>query len=369
MNSMMERRCKKCLGCQAVTPVATIPPVKTTTMPTKLWRDLAVDLMGPLPTGESLLVAVDYYSRCIEVDVVRNTTTSTIIRCLENHFTRHGIPETLRTDNGPNLVSQRWKNVWTSWESNTRRQSHCGRGRTEKLKGKINRYSRQCARHKLRKRHGNENYRNIFLRTGQHPTPRLVSALPSYCTEGKSESKCRSSKAMKRRKGQVPSIGRPEIRMQRRKSEGLKLQIGELQSLYVAEEDKVLLLQRKQNKPSTIYDPDPYNVVSKKGDLVVIERGETHLKRNVGHVKRFIGSTPQTRQPQHVGIQPLAQPLVQQPITEPVTLPVPEPVEVLPQEAEPSPQPVAARVPERTSEPRRSMRQRNEPRWLKDYVT
>ena len=70
-----------------------------------------------------------------------------------------------------------------------------------------------------------------------------------------------------------------------------------------------------------------------------------------------------------------AQPLVQQPVTEPATLPVPEPVKVLPQEAvtksllEPSPQPVAARVPERSSEPRRSTRQRNEPKWLKDYVT
>ena len=106
MNSMVERHCKKCLGCQAVTLVATIPPVKTTMMPTKLWRDLAVDLMGPLTTGESLLVTVDYYSRWIEVDVVRNTTSSAIIRFLENHFTRHGIPETLRTDNGLKLYRQ-----------------------------------------------------------------------------------------------------------------------------------------------------------------------------------------------------------------------------------------------------------------------
>ena len=88
---------------------------------------------------------------------------------------------------------------------------------------------------------------------------------------------------------------------------------------------------------------------------MVIERGDTQLKRNVGYVKRFIGSTPQTRQPQHVGMQPVAQPLVQQPVVEPATLPVPEPVEVLPQEAvtksklEPSPQPAAARVPERSS--------------------
>ena len=103
MNSMVESHCKKCLGCQAVTPAATIPPVKKKTMPTKPWRDLAVDLIGPLPTGESLLVIVDCYSRWIEVDVVRS---SVIIMCLENHFTRHGIPETLRTDNGSNLVSR-----------------------------------------------------------------------------------------------------------------------------------------------------------------------------------------------------------------------------------------------------------------------
>jgi len=91
-------------------------------------------------------------------------------------------------------------------------------------------------------------------------------------------------------------------------------------------------------------------------------------------VKRFIGSTPQTWQPQHVGIQPLVQPLVQQPAMEQATLPVPEPVEVLPQEPvtkptlEPSPQPVVAQAPEQTSKSRRSIWQRNEPRWLRDYV-
>ena len=95
----------------------------------------------------------------------------------------------------------------------------------------------------------------------------------------------------------------------------------------IAEGDKVLLLRWKQNKLSATYDPDPCSVVSKKGDLVVIERGETLLKRNVGHVKRFIGPTPQAPQPQRIGIQPVVQPLVQQPLTGPATLPVPEPVD------------------------------------------
>ena len=105
MNSVVERHCKKCLGCRAVTPVTTTPLVKTTTMPFKLWRDLAKDLTGRLPTGESLLVSFDYYCRWMEVDAVRNTSGSTIIKCLEKHFTRGGIPETLRIDNESNLAS------------------------------------------------------------------------------------------------------------------------------------------------------------------------------------------------------------------------------------------------------------------------
>ena len=45
----------------------------------------------------------------------------------------------------------------------------------------------------------------------------------------------------------------------------------------VSEGDKVLLMKQKQNKLSATYDPEPYSVVSKRGDLVIIERGETLL--------------------------------------------------------------------------------------------
>ena len=62
-NSMVERRGKQCLGYLAVTPVSTTPPVTATTLPSKRWRDLAFDLMGPLPLEERLLVTVDFYSR------------------------------------------------------------------------------------------------------------------------------------------------------------------------------------------------------------------------------------------------------------------------------------------------------------------
>ena len=106
MDREAEKRCSECYGCQLVTKNVPPPPVKPTCMPQQPWEELALDLLGPLPTGESLLVLVDYYSRWIEVDVIRATTSKVIIQRLDAQFARYGIPKTLRTDNGSNLVSE-----------------------------------------------------------------------------------------------------------------------------------------------------------------------------------------------------------------------------------------------------------------------
>ena len=57
--------------------------VKPTPMPQRPWEDLALDILGPLPSGENLLVLVDYHSRWIEVDVVRTTSSKIIIQRLD----------------------------------------------------------------------------------------------------------------------------------------------------------------------------------------------------------------------------------------------------------------------------------------------
>ena len=89
----------------------------------------------------------------------------------------------------------------------------------------------------------------------------------------------------------------------------------------VSEGDMVFLMGKKQNKLSTMYDPEPYSVVSKR-DLVVIERGETLLKSIVGHVEWFIDPSPQIPQQQKEGTWPLEQTSVR----EPVIVTDPEPV-------------------------------------------
>ena len=61
------------------------------------------DFLGPLPSGDSLFVIVDYYSRWVDVTIMKSTDK--VIQSLKSTFATHGVPSSIRTDNGPQFVS------------------------------------------------------------------------------------------------------------------------------------------------------------------------------------------------------------------------------------------------------------------------
>lgn len=76
------------------------------TMPNEPWLDVAIDFLGPLPSGEYLLVVVDYYSRYKEVCVMRKITSEETIKRLEPIFVRLGYPRSITLDNGRQFISK-----------------------------------------------------------------------------------------------------------------------------------------------------------------------------------------------------------------------------------------------------------------------
>ena len=104
-----EQRCRTCHGCQLVGKPLPPEPLKRTELPTQPWQDLVVDLLGPLPTGEHLLMVVDYFSRFFEVAVTRSVTAGKMISCLEGMFATHGLPLSIKTDNGRQFVSEEFE--------------------------------------------------------------------------------------------------------------------------------------------------------------------------------------------------------------------------------------------------------------------
>ena len=83
-------------------------------IPTRPWKMVAQDLFTL--SHVKYLITVDYYSDYWELDLVSDTTSETVVGCTKAHFARHGIPETVVTDNGPQFVSRAYEEFATEWE-------------------------------------------------------------------------------------------------------------------------------------------------------------------------------------------------------------------------------------------------------------
>ena len=105
IDSDIERRCKICHGCQLVSRPCVPEPLRRTRLPKRPWQTPAVDMLGPSPSGHYLLVLVDYFSRFVEVSIMKSVTSELVIRELEKIFAVHGNPESLKTDNGSQFIS------------------------------------------------------------------------------------------------------------------------------------------------------------------------------------------------------------------------------------------------------------------------
>ena len=68
------------------------------------WQVVGTDLFKL--KGVQYLLIVDYFSLYPEVTKLTSTTSATTISVLKSIFSRHGIPEVLRSDNGPQYSSK-----------------------------------------------------------------------------------------------------------------------------------------------------------------------------------------------------------------------------------------------------------------------
>ncbi|CAB4013208.1 Transposon Ty3-G Gag-Pol poly [Paramuricea clavata] len=76
-------------------------PLKMTQLPSAPWKEVAMDFLGPFPNGEYLLVVIDAFSRFPEVEVLTTVSAKAVLPKLDAIFSRQGLPEVLKSDNGP----------------------------------------------------------------------------------------------------------------------------------------------------------------------------------------------------------------------------------------------------------------------------
>ena len=105
IDRIVERRIKQCIPCQATSMSNLCDPVNMSELPSGPWINVSVDF-ADLPSGEHLLVITDDYSRFPVVEIVTSTSAKAVIPKLDRVFALFGVPEVVRSDNGPPFNSE-----------------------------------------------------------------------------------------------------------------------------------------------------------------------------------------------------------------------------------------------------------------------
>ena len=320
-----EKFCRSCFGCQIVSQPSRPEPMARTQLPDGPWQDLAINYLGPLPTGEYIFVAVDYYSRWYEVDITKSPTAEQTVRSLRKFFATHGLPYSVTSDNAAQFTSK----VFVDYLSQA---GICHRKTTPywpQANGEVERQNRSfLQRIRIAQTEG-KNWRDELLNylmcyrstphstTGVSPAEALFkrsmcTKLPELSRPNVADEEFRERDHLQKMKGKEYGDGR-------RHATDNDLSIG----------DTVLVQQPKQNKLSTTFSANPHTVVARHGGRVIVRSPEgVDYKRHVTQVKQLVPDPPDPEPVKSETHQSGASTSASVPEQESAQLSAPEPVPV-----------------------------------------
>jgi transposase InsO family protein len=107
MHSDIEQAVKDCSKCAEFQNNQPKEPMKPTETPDLPFMEVGTDIFE-LDSKHYILI-VDYYSKFIEVDELPDMSSKATITALKSQFCRHGIPQVVRSDNGPQYSSSEFR--------------------------------------------------------------------------------------------------------------------------------------------------------------------------------------------------------------------------------------------------------------------
>ena len=113
MEADIEEISHNCNRCAEAGPEMAKTPLHLWDEPERVWQRLHIDFCGP-EQGFMWLVIVDAKSKWPEVVKMTSTTTKATLEKLTEVFSRHGLPEAIVSDNGPQLASEEFKSYCQS---------------------------------------------------------------------------------------------------------------------------------------------------------------------------------------------------------------------------------------------------------------
>ena len=285
-----EQYVRSCHGCQLVGQATPPEPLMPTELPLGKWQDLSLDLLGPIPTGEYLLVVIDYYSRYYEVEILMSVTASQIISRLEKIFAVHGLPVTITSDNGPQFRAEEFEKYLVDNGILHRKVTP----QWAQANGEVERQNRSLLKNTRIAQAEGKNWRKELVRylATYRTTPHTVTGVcPAELLFGR---KIRTKMPELRETTVTDDELRDRDWEKKIKAKTYADERRGAQPNYLQTGDQVLLKKKKSDKLSAKFESEPYEIVEKKGNSVVIQSPQkVQYQRNVTEVKKF---TPREEQ-------------------------------------------------------------------------
>ncbi|KAL9968960.1 hypothetical protein ACROYT_G021113 [Oculina patagonica] len=222
----------------------------------------------------------------MEVDVIRSTSSKTIIHCLDAQFARHGLPRGLRSDNGSNLVSKEVEGYLKESEI----KHHDTTPLWPRANGQVERQNKTLLK-SVRAAHAKgKNWReelNRFLlayRSTPHSTTGKSPA--ELLFRSKLKTKMPELVDLEEEKKEVSDQGiRDQDTQRKQSSKDYADKRFHARDRNVREGDTVSLEKKNENKLSSCYENEPYQVMSRCGDQVLLRSSQgVQYKRDLLHI-------------------------------------------------------------------------------------
>ena len=114
MSAAVKDRVSACGTCNAFRMEEPKEPLIPQEVPDRPWSKAYVDLFAL--DREAYVVLVDDYSNFFEVHLLPNTRVTTVVTSLKSQFARYGIPNTVRSDNGPQFTATECQQFAREWD-------------------------------------------------------------------------------------------------------------------------------------------------------------------------------------------------------------------------------------------------------------
>ena len=299
MKSEVELFVAGCHNCQVVGALPLPTPLQMTDIPERSWLMVGCDLCGPFPSGESLLVCVDYHSRYPEVEIVRSVKTATINNRLRKMFCRYGPPEVLVTDNGPQFISSEFKALMQEFNIKHRRVTPyhpIANGEVERF----NRSLKKCIQTAISEGMDWRVVLQNFLlnyRTTPHST---TGVSPADLFFGRRiRDKLPSSPTAQSCSGTKPAVQiRDSVKKQKMKNYADEKRRAASHNILVGQQVLVTNNTRHRNKYTPRWDTSPGMVTGVKGNSIFLTHKGKNIMRSSSQVKIYrVNAESPNRQP------------------------------------------------------------------------